>query len=66
MDNNKIANNNETSFLDDDANSGFKFKDFLFLVLRNLHWFILCAVVGGVIAYYQVRKQERIYGFAAD
>ena len=67
MENNKVNTaSNDVSFLDDDANSGFKFKDLLFLVLRNLHWFILCAVVGGVIAYYQVRKQERIYASSAS
>ena len=38
------------SFFDESANSGFKFKDLVFLVLRNLHWFLICALIGGVIA----------------
>ena len=49
------------SFFDESATSGFKFKDMIFLVLRNLHWFVICALIGGVIAYYKVRKEDRIY-----
>ena len=67
MDNNNLnTTSNDISFLDDDANSGFKFKDFIFLVLRNLHWFILCAAICGMYAYYKVRNQERIYASAAS
>ena len=67
MDNNKVNNtSNDVSFLDDDANSGFKFKDVLFLVLRNLHWFILCAAICGLYSYYKVRNQERIYASSAS
>ena len=54
------------AFFDEDSNSGFKFKDLVFLVLRNLHWFIICAVIGGAIAYYVVRKQERIYASSSS
>ena len=53
------------SFFDESANSGFKFKDLVFLVLRNLHWFLICALIGGVIAYYNVSKKERIYASSA-
>ena len=53
------------SFFDESANSGFKFKDLVFLVLRNLHWFVICALIGGVIAYYKVSQQERIYSSSA-
>ena len=49
------------SFFDDSANSGFKFKDLVFLVLRNLPWFIIFSLIGGLIAYYRVRGEERIY-----
>ncbi|MDO5316803.1 MAG: polysaccharide biosynthesis tyrosine autokinase [bacterium] len=67
MENNKVnTSSNDTSFLDDDANSGFKFKDLLFLVLRNLHWFILCAAICGLYSYYKVRNQERIYASSAS
>ena len=56
---------NINSFFDESANSGFKFKDLVFLVLRNLHWFLICALIGGVIAYYNVSKQERVYASSA-
>ena len=64
MENTKVNNmnaNDANAFFDEDTNSGFKFKDLVFLILRNLHWFIICAAIGGVIAYYNVRGQERIY-----
>ena len=53
------------AFFDESSNSGFKFKDAIFLVLRNLHWFLLCALIGGLVAYYKVRKEERIYASSA-
>ena len=49
------------SFFDDSANSGFKFKDLVFLVARNLPWFLLFSIIGGLIAFYKVRGEERIY-----
>ena len=54
------------TFFDETSNSGFKFKDLVFLVLRNLHWFVLCALIGGVISYYKVRKEDRIYSSQAS
>ena len=67
MDTNKTNTpSNETAFFDEDTNSGFKFKDVVFLVLRNLHWFILCAAIGGLYAYYKVRNEERIYASSAS
>ena len=53
------------TFFDESSNSGFKFKDVVFLVLRNLHWFVLCALVGGVISYYKVSQEDRIYSSRA-
>ena len=52
--------NDINAFFDEDSNSGFKFKDMVYLILHNLHWFVLFATVGGIIAYYMVHKQERI------
>ena len=54
------------SFFDERSTSGFKFKDLVFLVLRNLHWFVICALIGGAIAYYKVRQEERIYSSYAS
>ena len=63
MENNKtnVNVNDSSAFFDEDTNSGFKFKDLVFLILRNLHWFVICSAIGGVIAYYNVRSQPRIY-----
>ena len=69
MDTNAVTNKNTNdvnSFFDDDTNSGFKFKDVVFLILRNLHWFIIFALIGGAIAYYKVKTQERIYASRAS
>ena len=54
------------TFFDDSVNSGFKFKDFVFLVLRNLPWFLIFSLIGGVIAFYKVRGEDRIYASSAS
>ena len=54
------------TFFDESSTSGFKFKDLVFLVLRNLHWFVLCAAIGGIVAYYKVRQEDRIYSSRAS
>ena len=63
MENNKtnVNVNDSSAFFDEDTNSGFKFKDLVFLILRNLHWFVICAAIGGLIAFYNVRGKQRIY-----
>ena len=69
MDTNSTTNkniNDVNAFFDEDTNSGFKFKDLVFLVLRNLHWFIIFALLGGVAAYYKVQTQPRIYASRAS
>ena len=69
MDSNKLNNNTEDnvdlSFLDEKP-SGIQFKDILFLVIRNLHWFVLCAVICAGIAYYKVKGQEKLYSSSAS
>ena len=76
MANDNNINNNEfnkarrpediNTFFDETATSGFKFKDLVFLVLRNLHWFVLCAAIGAVVAYYKVSKEDRLYSSRAS
>ena len=61
---NTNTNNNakeDMSFLEEESAGGMQFKDILFLFLRNIHWFILCALIGGGLAYYKVKGQEKIY-----
>lgn len=57
--------NNETSFLEEDAGSSINVRDILMLILRNLHWFILCALICGGYSYYKVRMEERVYSSSA-
>ena len=58
-------NNEDLSFLEGNQ-SGIQFKDILFLVIRNLHWFALCALIGAGIAYYRVKGEERLYTSSAS
>ena len=53
--------NRELSFLDEKKGPKVHVKDVLFIVLRNLHWLIICGVLGAAIAGYTVRHQNRVY-----
>ena len=51
----------DTSFLDEKGGTKIHIKDVLFIVLRNLHWLILFAVAGALVAYFNVHQQNRVY-----
>ena len=55
-----MAETNDLQFLEEKKRK-VHVKDIIMLVLRNLHWLILCAAIGGVLATYLVRKQDRVY-----
>ena len=57
---------NNMAFLDE-GKKGPKLhvKDIVFIVLRNLHWLILCAAVGAFVAGYWVRHQNHVYQSSA-
>ena len=57
--------NDEMSFLEDDGN-GLQLKDILYLILHNLHWFILCGLIGAGYAYWKVNGEERVYSSSAS
>ena len=59
--NNNTNTNEDLSFLEDGNSGGMQFKDILVLIFRNLPWFLLCALIGGSIAYYKVKSQDKIY-----
>ena len=63
MDNNSTTRQTQTdlSFLDDKQSISFHIKDLVFLLLRNLHWLLLFAVLGGLIANFYARRQEKTY-----
>lgn len=58
---------NESSFLDEEANTNYLFslKDLLQIFLHNLHWFVICAVLGGLIAAWYVKRQDHFYASSA-
>ena len=39
----------DTSFLDEKPSRKIHVKDVLFIVLRNLHWLIICAVAAAAV-----------------
>ena len=51
----------DMSFLDEKQSISFRIKDIVFLLLRNIHWLIIFAVVGGAIANFMARRQDRVY-----
>jgi hypothetical protein len=53
------------AFLDDNQSVSFRVKDLVFLLLRNLHWLIIFAVIGGLIANFHSRRQEKVYQSSA-
>ena len=55
----------DTSFLDEKSGPKLHVKDVLFIILRNLHWLVLCGAVGAFIAGYWVRHQNRVYESSA-
>ena len=61
MNNNNTNTNEDLSFLEEESSGGLQFKDILFLFIHNLHWFILCAIIGGGLAFYKVKSEEKIY-----
>ena len=68
MENNKSTNDNSTnvsqtnlSFLDDKQTVSFHIKDLVFLLIRNIHWLVIFAVLGGLIANFIARRQEKVY-----
>lgn len=67
MTNNPAENTNaEMSFLEEDNGNNIQIKDILFIILRNLHWFILCGLMGAGIAYWKVNGEERTYASSAS
>ena len=58
--------NSDTSFLDEKKGPKLHIKDILFIILRNIHWLVLCGAAGALIAGYSVRHQNRVYESTAQ
>ena len=61
MEKNSQQELSDLSFINRQQLSGYHVKDILFLMLRNLHWILLCAAVGAFLSYLFSSRQERIY-----
>ncbi len=66
MDNTTNNQNNDLDFLQNKPANTVVIKDILYLVLNNLHWLILCATVGGLLATYYAKKQTKIYASSSQ
>ena len=53
--------NTDTSFLEEKGTQKIHIKDVLFIVLRNLHWLILCGAIGAFGFYLYVHHQNSVY-----
>ena len=53
--------NTDTSFLEEKSTQKIHIKDVLFIVLRNLHWLVLCGAIGAFVAFFNVHHQNRVY-----
>ena len=49
------------SFLDDKQSISFHIKDIVFLLLRNIHWLLIFAALGGLIANLYARQLDKSY-----
>ena len=67
MENNNTNTNNinqtqtSLSFLDDKQSISFHIKDIVFLLLRNIHWLLIFAALGGLIANLYARQLDKSY-----
>lgn len=59
-------NRNNESFLDESPSDFLHIKDITITILRNIHWFLLCAVIGAFISWYSVHQKPRIYSASAQ
>ena len=51
----------DTSFLEEKSTKKIHIKDVLFIILRNLHWLVLCGTIGAFGAYFYAHHQNRVY-----
>lgn len=52
---------NEQIFAEESSGDFLHIKDITITLLRNLHWFLLCAVIGAFVSWYSVHQKPRIY-----
>ena len=52
---------NDLSFLEKKDANALSGKDIFYTIVRNIHWLIICGIIGGAIAYFVSDKSDRIY-----
>ena len=58
---NPTPNYTNLSFLDEKQSVSFHIKDLVFLLLRNIHWLLIFALVGALVANFVARRQDKVY-----
>ena len=56
---NPTPNYTNLSFLDEKQSVSFHIKDLVFLLLRNIHWLIICGVLGEHVLSQYVEGKEK-------
>ena len=51
----------DLTFLEKKDANALSAKDILYTIMRHLHWIILGAIIGGVVAYFRSDRADRIY-----
>ena len=54
-------NNDDLSFLEKKDANALSGKDIVITIVRNLHWILLCGVIGAAIAWFRSDRADRIY-----
>ena len=56
-----LNQDNDLSFLEKKDANALSLKDIYFTVMRHIHWILLGAVIGGIVAYFRSDRSDRIY-----
>ena len=51
----------DLSFLEKKNANSLSAKDIVLTLFRNIHWILLCALIGGLVAYFIADRSDRIY-----
>ena len=54
-------NNSDLSFLEKKDANALSGKDIVITIVRNLHWILLCALIGAAVAWFRSDRASRIY-----
>ena len=55
------SSDTDLAFLEKKNANSLSAKDIVITIARNIHWILLCALVGGLVAYFIADRADRIY-----